>query len=83
MNLRIVLATAIGLTCIAGGASAQSAFEGIGDLPGGTFLSTRPYASADGNVIVGKSQASNGFVPFRRVGSTRQPILLESDLPLC
>ncbi len=45
--------------------SAQVIFEGIGDLDGGTFNSIAYGVSADGSVIVGVSNSSNGNEAFR------------------
>ncbi len=50
--------------------------EGLGDLPGGRHTSEtgRPLnmngISADGSVLVGRSEGSNGFEPFRWTSST-------------
>ena len=40
-------------------ASAQATFEGIGDLPGGEFLSIARDISADGTVVVGDSSSAD------------------------
>jgi probable HAF family extracellular repeat protein len=40
-------------------------FHGLGDLPGGPFFSVARAVSADGSVVVGTSQSSNGFEAFR------------------
>jgi len=38
---------------------------GLGDLPGGSFSSFTSDVSADGSVVVGSSNSSNGFEAFR------------------
>jgi probable HAF family extracellular repeat protein len=40
-------------------------FQGLGDLPGGIFSSYASGVSADGKVVVGTSQSSNGLEAFR------------------
>lgn len=48
------------------GAPAQAAsFQGLGDLPGGSFSSTAVDISADGSVVVGRGLSTNGFEAFR------------------
>ena len=65
LTTRILIITIMLLALASGSLQAQSAFQGIGDLPGDAFISNRPFATADGNVIVGHSQSDNGFVPFK------------------
>ncbi len=43
----------------------QATFEGLGDLPGGTFQSIGYGVSADGNVVVGESESQWGPEAFR------------------
>lgn len=45
-------------------------FQGLGDLPGGTFNSAASAVSADGSVVVGASYSSNGLEAFRWSSST-------------
>src|SRR5438093_4900579 len=42
-----------------------ASFQGLGDLPGGIFSSSAFGVSADGKVVVGSSQSSNGLEAFR------------------
>ncbi len=52
---------------------------GIGDLPGGIFLSEAFAVSADGNVIVGQSNSAEGLEAFRF--SDSEGIIGLGDLP--
>src|SRR5262249_16768436 len=42
-----------------------ASFQGLGDLPGGTFFSYATAVSADGTVVVGASKSTNGTEAFR------------------
>lgn len=46
--------------------SSFATFGGVGDLPGGQFMSYASAVSGDGKVIVGVSQSANGNEAFRR-----------------
>ena len=54
-------------------------FMGIGDLPGGDFLSSARGISADGTVVVGDSHSSSGCEAFRWTEATG--IVGLGDLP--
>lgn len=54
----VILGTTIQLS------EAQDVFEGLGDLPGGTFASLADFTSLNGNVIVGRSSNGSAYVPF-------------------
>ncbi|MCH7603849.1 MAG: HAF repeat/PEP-CTERM domain-containing protein, partial [Planctomycetes bacterium] len=43
----------------------QASFQGLGDLPGGSFESLAFAVSADGSVVVGDSISASGFEAFR------------------
>jgi uncharacterized membrane protein len=55
------LAICVGLSDYA---NAAPSFQGIGDLPGGTFNSEATYISPDGNTVLGNSQTGAGGVKF-------------------
>ena len=42
-----------------------ASFQGLGDLPGGSFYSTAYGVSADGSVVVGLSGSASGPEAFR------------------
>jgi probable HAF family extracellular repeat protein len=51
---------------IAGGtAMAGASFQGLGDLPGGSFYSRAYSVSSDGSVVVGSSESASGWEAFR------------------
>ena len=58
-----ILGTAA-LTLVSSSAQAAS-FSGLGDLPGGTFRSFANAVSANGSVVVGISNSTNGNEAFR------------------
>lgn len=71
-----VLALVTGLVLITSAADAQvsgpeirgaggATFEGLGDLPGGSFSSTATGVSADGSVVVGHGVSEIGIEAFR------------------
>lgn len=62
-------------------ASAQSAFEGLGDLPGGVFESRAQGVSADGSVVVGISISASGVEAFRWVENGNPKMVGLGDLP--
>src|SRR4030042_5948226 len=47
-----------------------ASFEGLGDLPGGSFSSYAQGVSGDGSVVVGSSTAASGEQAFRWTPST-------------
>ena len=47
-----------------------ASFRGLGDLPGGNFLSLAMAVSADGRVIVGYAASTNGLEAFRWTAAT-------------
>lgn len=61
---RRALFAALGILLSASAASAQT-FQGLGDLPGGSFESQALGVSADGSTVVGRSNVSGGFEAFR------------------
>ncbi len=50
--------------------SYAATFQGLGDLPGGNFLSAGDFVSSDGAVVIGQSASSLGFEPFRWTSNT-------------
>ncbi|MDJ0728996.1 MAG: PEP-CTERM sorting domain-containing protein [Crocosphaera sp.] len=44
--------------------TADTGMVGLGDLPGGAFFSRAAAVSADGSVIVGRSESASGLEPF-------------------
>jgi probable HAF family extracellular repeat protein len=54
-----------GATCF----GATPRFQGLGDLPGGSFSSTATAISADGSVVVGYSYSGSGYQAFRWTSS--------------
>jgi probable HAF family extracellular repeat protein len=48
--------------------TAIDGLDGLGDLPGGDFYSTGRGISADGSVLVGNSNSTNGYEAFRWEG---------------
>ena len=44
---------------------ADVSFQGLGDVPGGGFRSQTFGISADGSVVVGRSESSSGYKAFR------------------
>jgi hypothetical protein len=48
-----------------GGGTSAASFQGLGDLPGGTFESRLDMVSGNGAVVVGQSVSTNGFEPYR------------------
>src|SRR5438874_13395780 len=54
-------------------------FQGIGDLPGGTFYSYATGVSVDGKVVVGASSSASGYQAFRWTATTGMVPL--GDLP--
>jgi probable HAF family extracellular repeat protein len=64
--------------CLALSASAAS-FQGLGDLPGGTFFSIARAVSANSNVVVGYSTSASGTETFRWTVS--QGMIGLGDLP--
>jgi len=70
MNDRKRERVAVGTTCVLLGGfcsvvSAAPSFQGVGDLPGGTFYSQAYGVSADGRVVVGVSNSASGSEAFR------------------
>ena len=62
---RIELALSCGLaTGCAASAIAQPLFQGLGDLPGGEFVSRAAAISGDGSTVVGNSWSANGPEAF-------------------
>jgi probable HAF family extracellular repeat protein len=55
---------ALGLASFAAAASAVPVFHSVGDLPGGTHVSTATDVSADGRVVVGGSDSAAGFQAY-------------------
>jgi probable HAF family extracellular repeat protein len=53
------------LGALAGPASSQTSFQGIGDLPGRIFNSTAAAISADGSTVVGTGFGATGPEAFR------------------
>ncbi|MGE0536392.1 MAG: PEP-CTERM sorting domain-containing protein [Pirellulales bacterium] len=62
---RLILTGLIALTFAAPARAGSFSFQGLGDLPGGTFLSLANAVSADGNVVVGQSRSASGLEAFR------------------
>ncbi|WP_287722282.1 hypothetical protein [Microcystis sp. M055S1] len=61
----------IGLGAIGVAVPAQAAsFQGLGDLPGGSFSSDATGVSADGSVVVGQSTSASGNEAFRWTQAT-------------
>ena len=58
--------------------SAAPSFQGLGDLPGGTFYSQAYGVSADGRVVVGVSNSASGSEAFRWENGVMTGL---SDLP--
>lgn len=62
---RILAAACVLIGWVATPAGADVWFQGLGDRPGGGFLSWATDVSADGSVIVGESRVENGTEAFR------------------
>ncbi len=70
MNARVSW-TLIGAWTLIGGSWAlgtPASFQGLGDLPGGSFQSSALDVSADGSVVVGESKSASGNQAFRWAG---------------
>ena len=59
-----VIAVAI-CSAILGSVASAATFSGLGDLPGGAFLSQAKGVSADGAIISGVGISENGWEAFR------------------
>ena len=64
VRVNVVRAILAVLFCT-GSAFADVSFQGLGDLPGGTYGSWAYGVSADGSVVVGRSLSDRGFEAFR------------------
>ncbi len=64
VRVNVVRAILAVLFCT-GSAFADVSFQGLGDLPGGTYGSWAYGVSADGSVVVGVSRSGNGTEAFR------------------
>src|SRR5688500_66911 len=53
------------LMCYSASCVRASSFRGLGDLPGGSFLSAAAAVSSNGNVVVGYSSSAQGNQAFR------------------
>ena len=79
-TLGYYISVGIGLGAIGVACNAQAAFfQGLGDLPGGSFSSVAYRVSSDGSVIVGRSNSANGYEAFRWTQQTGMVGL--GDLP--
>ncbi|MCA2550875.1 MAG: PEP-CTERM sorting domain-containing protein, partial [Microcystis sp. M53BS1] len=58
------IALATSAIALANPAHAAS-FQGLGDLPGGTFQGSALGVSGDGSVVVGSGNSANGLEAFR------------------
>src|SRR5437899_1899406 len=67
MNTRFVIFIYVTLSVVK---LCAASFQGLGDLPGGPFFSAARGVSADGKVVVGTSQSSNGYEAFRWTAAT-------------
>src|SRR5256885_1705488 len=56
-----------------------ASFQGLGDLPGGTFESYAFRVSDDGKVVIGTSKSTSGYQAFRWTAATGMVGL--GDLP--
>ncbi len=56
---------AIALAATAPWAAGAPFFQGLGDLPGGSFASLVYALSSDGSTVVGQSNTVSGFQGFR------------------
>jgi len=66
----LVVATAVLLfSCAAASFATTASFQGLGDLPGGSFVSAFNGISADGSVVVGNSRSERGYEAFRWTSS--------------
>jgi probable HAF family extracellular repeat protein len=54
-----VVAGLLAVILASGECAAQASFQGLGDLPGGTFESRAYGVSADGNTVVGYSDSGS------------------------
>ncbi len=59
------IGAAFGLLATAGACAGQATFQGLGDLPGGPFISHGYGVSPDGSAAVGWGIAEQGSVPIR------------------
>src|SRR5262245_14478522 len=66
---RDVVLSLLYLFVSAGGAAAGPVFTGLGDLPGGSFISYAFGVSADGSTVVGSSYGLSGEHAFRWTSS--------------
>lgn len=75
-KLRICLAIAASLVSLTTSQSWADtpSFQGVGDLPGGSYSSSPYGISPDGSVVVGSSTSSNGTEAFRWQNGTMSPL---------
>jgi probable HAF family extracellular repeat protein len=62
------------VVCMGGIARAAPSFQGLGDLPGGTFQSAAPAVSDDGTVVVGEGRSALGREAYRWQGGVMTPL---------
>jgi len=63
-------AAAIAVVVVLGAGQVEAViFTGLGDLPGGSFLSNACSVSADGSVVLGYSHSASGYEAFRWTSS--------------
>lgn len=78
-NQRLVVAACAVVAASTGTALGQASIIGLGDLPGGTFLSTASGISGDGTTVTGYSRSDLGDSMFRWTQATGMVDL--GDLP--
>ena len=56
---------AVAALWLAGPIASAASFQGLGDLPGGSFWSVAGDVTPDGTVVVGQGTSASGIEPFR------------------